>query len=155
MLEVISWDDYFMSVAFLSAMRCCCSSSFGSGACIVNENRIIVGTGYSGLPRSIDTPLPGGEGEQQQLLLCICHAIMNAILNRTQHDLKRCAIYCTNVPCCDCMKYIIQSGIRTIYIPTTPTTPIKNEAAVLKMINAANIKLIHLNNQNTFQLNFK
>lgn len=40
----ISWDDYFMGVAFLSAMRSK-DPSTQVGACIVNEENKIVGIG--------------------------------------------------------------------------------------------------------------
>jgi hypothetical protein len=40
--EALSWDDYFMSVAFLSSMRSK-DPSTQVGACIVNEEKRIVG----------------------------------------------------------------------------------------------------------------
>jgi deoxycytidylate deaminase len=56
--NVISWDDYFMSVAFLSAMRSK-DPSTQVGACIVNEQKRIVGIGYNGFPRGCsDDDLP-------------------------------------------------------------------------------------------------
>jgi hypothetical protein len=48
--DVILWDDYFMSVAFLSAMRSK-DPSTQVGACIVNDDKRIVGIGYNGFPR--------------------------------------------------------------------------------------------------------
>lgn len=48
--EAMSWDDYFMSVSFLSAMRSK-DPSTQVGACIVNEDKRIVGIGYNGFPR--------------------------------------------------------------------------------------------------------
>jgi deoxycytidylate deaminase len=56
--NAISWDDYFMSVAFLSAMRSK-DPSTQVGACIVNEDKRIVGIGYNGFPRGCsDDELP-------------------------------------------------------------------------------------------------
>ena len=52
---VISWDDYFMSVAFLSAMRSK-DPSTQVGACIVNPDKRIVGIGYNFLIDSICPP---------------------------------------------------------------------------------------------------
>ena len=46
----IEWDEYFMSVAYLSAMRSK-DPSTQVGACIVNEDNRIVGIGYNGFPR--------------------------------------------------------------------------------------------------------
>jgi deoxycytidylate deaminase len=47
--DVLSWDDYFMATAFLAAMRSKdpCTQV---GACIVNEDKRIVGVGYNGMP---------------------------------------------------------------------------------------------------------
>ena len=42
-----SWEDYFMAVAFLSAQRSKDPSS-QIGACIVNQDKKIVGIGYNG-----------------------------------------------------------------------------------------------------------
>jgi len=47
--DAIVWDDYFMSVAFLSAMRSK-DPSTQVGACIVNNDHRIVGIGYNGFP---------------------------------------------------------------------------------------------------------
>lgn len=55
---VLSWDDYFMSVAFLSALRSK-DPSTQVGACIVNADMRIVGIGYNGFPRGCsDDQLP-------------------------------------------------------------------------------------------------
>uniref|UniRef100_A0A0P4WJC1 dCMP deaminase n=1 Tax=Scylla olivacea TaxID=85551 RepID=A0A0P4WJC1_SCYOL len=47
--DFLPWDDYFMAVAFLSAMRSKDPSS-QVGACIVNADKKIVGIGYNGMP---------------------------------------------------------------------------------------------------------
>jgi deoxycytidylate deaminase len=46
----LSWDDYFMSISFLSAMRSK-DPSTQVGACIVSPDKRIVGIGYNGFPR--------------------------------------------------------------------------------------------------------
>jgi deoxycytidylate deaminase len=56
--DVIQWDDYFMAIAFLSAMRSK-DPSTQVGACIVNPDKRIVGMGYNGFPRGCsDDELP-------------------------------------------------------------------------------------------------
>ena len=45
----ISWDEYFMGVAVLSSYRSK-DPSTKVGACIVNQNKRIIGIGYNGLP---------------------------------------------------------------------------------------------------------
>ena len=56
--DPIKWDDYFMAIAFLSAMRSK-DPSTQVGACIVNPDKRIVGMGYNGFPRGCsDDELP-------------------------------------------------------------------------------------------------
>ncbi|RXG58322.1 hypothetical protein Avbf_10040 [Armadillidium vulgare] len=47
-VNFLPWEDYFMSVAFLSGMRSKDPSS-QVGACIVNSDNIIVSIGYNGM----------------------------------------------------------------------------------------------------------
>jgi len=47
--NVLSWEDYFMGIAFLSAQRSK-DPATQVGACIVNDKKRIVGIGYNGMP---------------------------------------------------------------------------------------------------------
>ena len=44
----------------------------------------------------------------------VCHAELNAILNKNSIDLKGCIIYVALFPCNECAKLIIQSGISEV-----------------------------------------
>ena len=48
------------------------------------------------------------------LYLTVCHAEMNAIMNKNCHELKGCLIYVTQFPCNECAKLIIQAGIKEV-----------------------------------------
>ena len=48
----IDWDSYFMGIALLSSMRSK-DPNTQVGACIVNEDKRIVGVGYNGLPKVV------------------------------------------------------------------------------------------------------
>lgn len=113
----ISWDDYFMGIAVLSAHRSK-DPNTQVGACIVNEDRKIVGIGYNGFPIGCtDDQLPWGSESDNPLQTkypYVCHAEMNAIINKNQSALKGCRIYTTLFPCNECTKLIIQSGIREV-----------------------------------------
>lgn len=54
--DYLSWDEYFMAVAFLSAQRSKDPSS-QVGACIVNSDKKIVGIGYNGMPNGCSDDL--------------------------------------------------------------------------------------------------
>ena len=51
--DYISWDEYFMGLAMLSSMRSK-DPSTQVGACIVNQEKKIVGIGYNGFPIGCD-----------------------------------------------------------------------------------------------------
>ena len=49
--DYITWDEYFMSVAYLAGMRSKDPSS-QVGACIVSEDNKILSMGYNGFPQN-------------------------------------------------------------------------------------------------------
>ncbi|XP_061953691.1 uncharacterized protein LOC133676122 isoform X2 [Populus nigra] len=87
--EYLSWDDYFMAIAFLSAERSK-DPNRQVGACLVSQNGIILGIGYNGFPRGCsDDKLPWAKKSKSGDPLetkypYVCHAEVNAILN-TNH----------------------------------------------------------------------
>ncbi|GKY93193.1 hypothetical protein MPSEU_001092300 [Mayamaea pseudoterrestris] len=125
--DYLSWDDYFMAVAALSAMRSK-DPVTPTGACIVDERQRIVGIGYNGFPRGCsDDLLPwkttttsddaSKESSVSMRLppsMFVVHAEVNAILNKCSADVANCRLYCQRFPCHDCAKMIIQSRIRKI-----------------------------------------
>ena len=114
----IEWHDYFMSVAMLSAFRSK-DPSRQVGACIVDPSTLrIVGIGYNGFPWGCsDTKLPWARTADSWLdtkYPYVCHAEVNAILNKNCESLAGCRIYVTLFPCNECAKLVIQSGIREV-----------------------------------------
>jgi dCMP deaminase len=112
----ISWDEYFMGIALLSAQRSK-DPSTQVGACIVNQEKKIIGMGYNGFPIGCsDDELPWErDGRYMDTKYAyICHAELNAILNSMGRDLNDCSIYVALFPCNECAKAIIQSGIKEV-----------------------------------------
>jgi len=112
----ISWDEYFMGVALLSAKRSK-DPNTQVGACIVNEKNKIVGAGYNGLPIGCDDdefPWSKQGDFLETKYPYVCHAELNAILNNIGMDLKGCKIYTALFPCNECTKAIIQAGIKEV-----------------------------------------
>jgi dCMP deaminase len=112
----ISWDEYFMGVALLSAHRSK-DPSTQVGACIVNGKNKIVGAGYNGLPIGCsDDEFPWQkQGEFLDTKYpFVCHAELNAILNNIGIELSGCKIYTVLFPCNECTKAIIQAGITEV-----------------------------------------
>ena len=130
----ISWDEYFMGIALLSAMRSK-DSNTQAGACIVNAERRIVSVGYNGMPTGCDDDEMPWEREGTYLdtkYPYVCHAELNAILNRPDVSLRDCTLYVTLFPCNECAKAIIQSGIRhVVYLDDKYAGTESHSAAVL------------------------
>ena len=141
-MDYISWEDYFMGIAVLSGQRSK-DPVTQVGACIVNEAKRIVGIGYNGMPdRCSDDDFDWGKDKNLDLHErkhgYVCHAEMNAIINRNSASLKDCTIYVSLFPCNECAKMIIQSGIKkVVYSDKKKGTP--ETKAAKKMFKAADI----------------
>ena len=114
--DYISWDEYFMGVAFLSSLRSK-DPSTQVGACVASSKNKVLTMGYNGMPIGCnDDIMPWGKDDNDELnqkYLYVCHAEFNAILNaRVSLDGSR--IYVSLFPCNECAKAIIQSGIKEV-----------------------------------------
>ncbi len=112
----ISWDEYFMGIALLSAQRSK-DNSTQVGACIVNEQHKILSLGYNGMPTGCnddDMPWDRAGNPLDTKYLYVCHAELNAILNADIGSLRGATVYVTLFPCNECTKAIIQTGIKEI-----------------------------------------
>ena len=120
--DYLEWEDYFMSIAILSSNRSK-DPNKQVGACIVNNEHKIVSIGYNGMPMGCDDSImPWCKSDPENKLnskyLYVCHAEMNAIMNKNSADVKNCTIYVTMFPCNECAKLIIQSGIKHVVYKT-------------------------------------
>lgn len=114
--DYISWDEYFMGLSLLSAHRSK-DSHTQVGACIVSEDNKILSVGYNGMPIGCDDDIMPWDREGEPLNTkypFVCHAELNAILNRPTVSLKNARIYVSLFPCNECAKAIIQSGIKEV-----------------------------------------
>ncbi len=151
-LPRISWDEYFMGVALLSSKRSK-DPSTQVGACIVDKNKKIVGTGYNGAPRGIpDNEFPWQrEGDYLETKYAyVCHAELNAILNSTKESLEGCTLYCTLFPCNECAKAIIQSGIKKVFFLSNKYKDDPSCIASKKMLFRVGIELEELSPETDF-----
>lgn len=141
MSKVISWNQYFMGVAKLSAFRSK-DPNTQVGACIVNQDNKIVGVGYNGLPwgcEDSEFPWSVREGELHETKYpYVVHAELNAILNSTT-SLKGCRIYVSLFPCHECVKAIIQSGIAEIIFEDDKYSGTQSDVAAKKMLDMAKV----------------
>ena len=114
--NVLTWDEYFMGLAHLSALRSK-DPNTQVGAAIVDENHRVVSVGYNGFPTGVsDDEFPWSRegGVLTSKYAFVVHAELNAILN-SQRSVRGCTIYVSLFPCNECAKAIIQSGIKKVY----------------------------------------
>jgi dCMP deaminase len=143
--HVLSWDEYFMGLAHLSAMRSK-DPSTQVGAVIVDQEHKVVGIGYNGLPIGCsddEFPWDREGGMLETKYAFVVHAELNAILNSTR-DLHGCTLHVSLFPCNECAKAIIQSGIRKIVYEDDKYAAADNVIASKKMLNAAGVELVRL-----------
>jgi len=144
-LDVLSWDEYFMGVAHLSALRSK-DPNTQVGACIVDADRKIVGMGYNGLPLGCsDDEFPwGNQGDTLDTKYpFVVHAELNAILN-SLCSLKDCSIYVSLFPCNECAKAIIQSGIKKIVYEDDKYAHTDEVKASKRMLTASGVEYIQM-----------
>ena len=139
----ISWDEYFMGVALLAAMRSK-DPNTQVGACIVSPEHKILSMGYNGFPTgcSDDEFTWAREGEALDTkYLYVTHSELNAILNYRGGSLEGTTIYVTLFPCNECAKAIIQSGIKEIVYDSDKYEHTQAVIASKKMLRAAGVVL--------------
>lgn len=117
-----SWDEYFMRIARIVAMRSNCMKR--KVAAVIVKDRRIISTGYNGTPRNVPNCNEGGcprcnslADSGARLDECLCsHAEENAIVQAAYHGIsvKGASLYSTCSPCVMCTKMIINAGIRRV-----------------------------------------
>ena len=147
--DYISWDEYFMGIAKLAALR---SKDPGTqvGACIVGEDNKILSIGYNGFPRGCsDDEFPWAREAESELdtkYMYVTHAELNAILNFSGGSLQGSRIYVTLFPCNECAKAIVQSGIRTLIYESDKYANTEKFIASRMILNAAGVQLVEYSN---------
>jgi len=152
--NVLTWDEYFMGLAHLSALRSK-DPSTQVGAAIVDENHRVVSVGYNGFPQGVsDDEFPWArEGATLDTKYAfVVHAELNAILN-SQRSVRGCSIYVSLFPCNECAKAIIQSGIKKIVYESDKYNGVDTNIASKRMLKAAGVELVRL--ENTIDLGVK
>ncbi|MBR6206586.1 MAG: dCMP deaminase family protein [Oscillospiraceae bacterium] len=139
--DYISWDEYFMGIATLSALRSK-DPNTQVGACIVSPEHKILSMGYNGFPIgcSDDEFTWSREGEDNKYLYTT-HSELNAILNYRGGSLDGTTIYVTLFPCNECAKAIIQSGIREVVYACDKYADTTSVAASKRMLRTAGVVL--------------
>ena len=127
--DYISWDEYFMGIAQLSAMRS------------KDPNTQV---GYNGFPKGCDDDEYPWNREGD---LCdskyayVTHSELNAILNYRGGSLEGTKLYVTLFPCNECAKAIIQAGIAELVYADDKYNGTPANLASRRMLTSAGVKM--------------
>ena len=121
--DYISWDQYFMGIAILSAQRSK-DDHTQVGACLVND----------------DMPWEREGDPLHTKYFYVCHAELNAILNYGGGSLDGARVYVTLFPCNECAKAIIQSGMKEVIYMQDKYAGSDTTKASKKMFDMAGVK---------------
>ena len=141
--DYITWDEYFMGVAQLSALRSK-DPNTQVGSCIVSSTHKILSMGYNGLPTGCsDDDFPWArEGDPLETKYpFVTHSELNAILNYRGGSLDGAKVYVSLFPCNECAKAIIQSGIKEVVYLSDKYDGTDMNVASKRMFEAAGVKL--------------
>ena len=145
--NTLTWDEYFMGLAHLSALRSK-DPNTQVGAAIIDENHRVVSVGYNGFPKGCsddEFPWSRSGGVLNSKYAFVVHAELNAILN-SPRSVSGCTIYVSLFPCNECAKAIIQAGIKRIVYESDKYADTETTIASKKMLQAAGIELVQLEN---------
>ena len=141
--NILSWNEYFMGLAHLSALRSK-DPNTKVGAAIVDDNHRVVSVGYNGFPKGCsDEVFPWGrDGDTlDSKYAFVVHAELNAILN-SKWPVAGCTIYVSLFPCNECAKAIIQSGIKAVIYRDDLYKDTKEVKASKRMLKTAGVDII-------------
>lgn len=160
-LNYLTWDEYFIAIAKLTAMRSK-DPSTQVGACIISADNRILSVGYNGAPNGFDDDnFPWNrQGENLETKYpYVCHAEMNAVLNYrgTRKDFENARIYVDLFPCNECAKIIIQSGIKEVVYLSNKYKDSENNIASRKLFDSCGIEYhqLDLEKQITIEITSK
>ena len=146
-MDTLSWDEYFMGLAHLSALRSK-DPNTQVGAAIVDENKRVVSVGYNGFPKGCSDDVFPWDREGNALrtkYFYVVHAELNAILN-SPRSVAGCTIYVSLFPCNECAKAIIQSGIKRVVYESDKYSTTETTLASKRMLKSAGVELVRISN---------
>ena len=137
----MDWKEYFLGIAEQVKLKSK-DESTQIGAVVVGEDREVLSTGYNSFPRGLDDSLQERQ-ERPEKYFWMEHAERNAIYNaaRIGVSLKNSTIYLTSgLPCMDCARGIVNSGVKIVYCKQVCTTKNKDKWEEIKIEDIDKIK---------------
>jgi dCMP deaminase len=143
----MNWTEYFLGIAEQVKLKSK-DESTQIGAVIVGEDNEVLSTGYNSFPRGMDDSIRERQ-ERPEKYFWIEHAERNSIYNaaRIGVKLKGSTIYLTSgLPCMDCARGIVNSGIKIVWCKKVCTTKNKekweeSQSKSLELLNECGVQV--------------
>ena len=145
----MNWTEYFLNIAEQVKLKSK-DKSTQIGAVIVGVDNEVLSTGYNSFPRGLDDTIDERQ-ERPEKYFWFEHAERNAIYNaaRIGVSLKNSTIYLTSgLPCMDCARGIVNSGIKIVWCKTECTTKnkekwVESQMKSLKLLNECGVQVYY------------
>lgn len=148
-INIMNWTEYFLEIAEVVKLK---SKDLSTqiGAVVVGEGKNVLSTGYNSFPRGLDDSLQERQ-ERPEKYFWIEHAERNAIYNAALEgiSLKNSTIYLTSgLPCIDCARGIVNSGIKVVWCKRVCTTKNKekweeSQKKSLQLLNECGVEVCY------------
>ncbi len=111
------------------------------GSCIVDSRKRVISVGYNGFPTGVHDH-EARYANRETKLLFVCHAERNA-LDNSPSSVEGATLYSTLFPCNECVKSIIQRGIKRVVTlsPDNPRNALFNFDVSRIMLSEANVEV--------------
>lgn len=145
----MNWTEYFLNIAEQVKLKSK-DQSTQIGAVIVGTDNEVLSTGYNSFPRGMDDTLQERQ-ERPEKYFWIEHAERNAIYNAASvgTPLKGSTIYLTSgLPCMDCARGIVNSGIKVVWCKSVCTTKnkekwVESQTKSLQLLNECGVQVMY------------
>lgn len=109
----ITWDDYFIGLAYYASVRS--HDDQTKVGCVIVSDKRVISMGYNGFCKGVDdSDLPAVRPDKYPFMV---HAEENAVSNMLINPPSSKQAYVTHMPCNRCAKLLWQNDIRDWYIP--------------------------------------
>lgn len=143
-LGIPNLEEYYALISVVVSFRAACLNRAVGAVLVSEDNKSIIATGYNSPPANLphcqtcrrrDEGYGPGEGLHRSRAT---HAEANVIVQAAKYGriVNGCIMYITDMPCSDCCKLIINSGIKKVcYLQDYPGSEAKD------MLSGAGIEI--------------
>ncbi len=141
----MNWDEYYMSIAWTVSKKSKDPSTQVGCVLVTNDNKPI-SFGYNGFVMGCNENYMTFERPYKDMVSI--HAEMNALIF-AQTSLKGCKAYVTHISCDNCLKHLLQAGIKEIIYEKSDTNggfiTLDRKKAIVSLIKATGIIFRNIN----------